>query len=67
MMITSVREGRTAAKAGIQDGDIVIKMGDVEVTDMMAYMKALGQFKKGEKTMVIVKRGDEELEFEVEF
>jgi C-terminal processing protease CtpA/Prc len=67
MMITSVREGRTAAKAGMEDGDIVIKMGDVEVTDMMAYMKALGQFKKGEKTMVIVKRGEEELEFEVEF
>lgn len=67
MMITSVREGRTAAKAGIQDGDIVIKMGEVEVTDMMAYMKALGQFKKGEKTIVIVKRGEEVLEFEVEF
>ena len=67
MMITSVRDGRTAAKAGIQDGDIVIKMGDVEVTDMMAYMNALSLFKKGEKTMVIVKRGEEELEFEVEF
>ena len=34
---------------------------------MMAYMKALGTFKKGEKAKVIVKRGDEELEFEVEF
>ena len=67
MLITSVREGRAAEKAGIQDGDIVIKMGDVEVTDMMAYMNALGQFKKGEKTMVIVKRGEEEMEFEVEF
>ena len=67
MLITSVRDGRAAEKAGIQDGDIVIKMGDVEVVDMMAYMKALGQFKKGEKTMVIVKRGEEELEFEVEF
>jgi Zn-dependent M28 family amino/carboxypeptidase len=67
MLIASVREGRTAEKAGMQDGDIVIKMGDVEVVDMMAYMKALGQFKKGEKTMVIVKRGEEELEFEVEF
>ena len=67
MLITSVREGRAAANAGIKDGDIVIKMGDVEVTDMMAYMSALGKFKKGEKTMVIVKRGEEEMEFEVEF
>ena len=67
MMISGVREGRPAAKAGIKNGDIVIKMGDVDVTDMMAYMKALGKFKKGEKTMVTVKRGEEELEFEVEF
>jgi len=67
MMISGVREGRPAEKAGIQNGDIVIKMGDIDVVDMMAYMKALGEFKKGEKTKVIVKRGDEELEFVVEF
>ena len=67
MLITSVREGKAAANAGLEDGDIVIKMGDVEVTDMMDYMEALGKFKKGEKTIVIVKRGEEELEFEVEF
>lgn len=67
MMISGVREGRPAEKAGIQNGDIVIKMGDIDVVDMMAYMKALGEFKKGEKTKVIVKRGEEELEFEVEF
>jgi Peptidase family M28/PDZ domain len=67
MLISGVREGKPAENAGIKNGDIVIKMGDIEVTDMMAYMKALGQFKKGEKTMVKVKRGEEELEFEVEF
>jgi peptidase M28-like protein/PDZ domain-containing protein len=67
MLISGVRAGKPAENAGIKNGDIVIKMGDIEVTDMMAYMKALGQFKKGEKTMVTVKRGVEEMEFEVEF
>lgn len=67
MLISGVKDGRPADKAGIQDGDIVLKIGDVEVVDMMGYMKALGSFKKGEKTKVVVKRGDEELEFEVEF
>ncbi len=67
MLISGIREGRAAANAGIENGDIVVKMGDIEVTDMMAYMQALSKFKKGEKTMVVVKRGDEELEFEVEF
>jgi len=67
MMISGVKEGRPAEKAGIQNGDIVLKMGEIEVVDMMAYMKALSEFKKGDKTKVIVKRGEEELEFIVEF
>ncbi len=67
MLISGVREGRAAEKAGIQNGDIVVKMGDYQVNDMMGYMKALGKFKKGDKTIVTVKRGEEELELEVEF
>ncbi len=67
MLISGVREGRAAEKAGIRKGDIVVKMGEYEVNDMMGYMKALGKFKKGDKTIVTVKRGEEELELEVEF
>ena len=67
MLISGVREGRAAAKAGLKNGDIVIKMGDYEVNDMMGYMEALGKFKEGDKTIVRVKRGEEELEFTVEF
>ena len=37
------------------------------VADMMGYMGALGKFKKGDKAKVIVLRGDEEIEVEVEF
>jgi len=67
MLISGVREGRTADKAGIKNGDIVIKMGDYEVKDMMGYMAALGKFKKGDKTKVVVKRGEKEIVVEVEF
>jgi len=67
MMISGIREGRPAEKAGLKNGDIVIKMGPVDVIDMMSYMKALGQFKKGDKTKVTVKRGEEKIEVEVEF
>ncbi len=52
MRIESVREGRPAANAGLKDGDIVVKLGDVEVLDMMSYMKALGKFEKGEESTV---------------
>jgi hypothetical protein len=67
MRIESVREGRPAAMAGLKDGDIVLQLGDVEVLDMMAYMKALGKFHKGETTTVEYLRGSERLRGSITF
>ncbi len=49
MKIDGVTEGKPAAKAGLQAGDVVTHLGKVKVVDMMSYMKALGQFKKGDQ------------------
>ncbi|MCH8331829.1 MAG: M20/M25/M40 family metallo-hydrolase [Bacteroidetes bacterium] len=67
MKIDGVSEGKPASKAGIQKNDIVIKMGDIEVVDMMSYMKALGKFKRGETTKVQIRRNEEILELDVTF
>lgn len=52
MRIDGVTEGRPADKAGLKTGDVVTKMGKATVSDMMSYMKALGQYKEGDKTEV---------------
>lgn len=62
-----VTEGRAAAKAGIKTGDIIVQLGDHVVSSMETYMQALGKFKKGDKTKVKFKRGNELLEAPVEF
>lgn len=67
MRIDGVTDGKPASKCGLQKGDIVIKLGDVEVTDMMSYMKALGNFAKGDTTKVKYQRNNEEKEAEVTF
>ena len=67
MQIDAVMEGRPAEQAGIQDGDLVIQIGEYKVTDIYSYMEALSKFKKGDKAMVKVRRGEEEREYEVEF
>ena len=67
MRIDAVTEGKPAANAGLKEGDIVIQMGDLKVTDMMSYMKGLSQFKKGDTTKVKVKRGSEVIEKDVQF
>ena len=48
-------------------GDIIIRLGDFEITDIMTYMKALSKFKSGDKTKVVVYREDSEYEFEITF
>lgn len=67
MRIDAVLDDKPAKKAGIKDGDVVIQIGDLEVKDIYGYMEGLSKYKVGDKTKVKVKRGKEELEFEVVF
>jgi hypothetical protein len=63
----SVIEDRPAAKAGIKAGDVIIRMGDKEVTDIYSYMEGLASFQSGDETKVVVVRGSEEKTFTVRF
>ena len=65
MRIDGVSEDRPAQGAGMMKGDVVIKVGEYDIIDMMSYMKSLSKFEKGQKTMVIVERNGEPLELEV--
>ena len=40
MRIDGITEGKPASQAGLKPGDVVVRMGQVEVNDMMGYMKA---------------------------
>ncbi|MBX2871669.1 MAG: M28 family peptidase [Saprospiraceae bacterium] len=67
MKIDSVIEGRPGAEAGMQSGDVIVKMGDMEVKDIYDYMKGLGKYKKGETTTIVVLRGKEKKSLKVTF
>ena len=67
MRIDGVTEDRPAYKAGLIKGDIVIKLGEHTIEDMMGYMKALSKFKPGDSTFVVVKRDQETLKKKVTF
>ncbi|MBX2922012.1 MAG: M28 family peptidase [Chitinophagaceae bacterium] len=62
-----VSEGRPAQKAGLKTGDVITKIGEYGTASLEAYMQALSKFKKGQQTQVTVKRGNEELKFDVVF
>ncbi|HPF96321.1 MAG: M28 family peptidase [Flavobacteriaceae bacterium] len=67
MRIDGVSEDKPAQKAGLLKGDVVVKLGDSTITDMMSYMRALSAFEKGNKTKVVVDREGQEVEAEIEF
>ncbi|TNE82094.1 MAG: M20/M25/M40 family metallo-hydrolase [Bacteroidetes bacterium] len=65
--VDGVTDDKPASKAGIKAGDIIVKMGDDEITDMGAYMRVLAKLEKGTTLQVQVKRGEEELILPVTF
>ncbi len=65
--VDGVSDNRPAKKAGILGGDVVKQLGDYKTSSVEAYMQALSKFKKGDKTTVVVVRGDKEINFEIVF
>jgi len=67
MRIDSVIDGRVASKAGLKNGDVIIQLGDVKVTDIYKYMEGLGKYEKGEKAQVVVLRNGKKVKKQVTF
>lgn len=67
MRIDGITEGKPAANAGLKVGDVVVKLGAIEVGDMMSYMKALAAFEKGQTAPVKVLREGKEVDAQVTF
>lgn len=60
LRLTGVREGSPADKAGIKDGDVITKFGDIDVKNVYDYTHALSTYKPGDKVKVVVLRGPKE-------
>ncbi|MCK7524546.1 MAG: PDZ domain-containing protein [Ignavibacteriales bacterium] len=61
-----VTDGSPAAKAGLQAGDIITQFGDKKISNIYDFTYALGNYVPGDKVKVLVKRGEEELTFDIE-
>jgi C-terminal processing protease CtpA/Prc len=65
--VDGVTNGKTGFIAGLQKGDVIVKMGDLDVKNIQDYMKGLAMFKKGDSTSIVVKRGAEDKKLNVTF
>ena len=65
VMVESVEEGSPADKAGIKKGDIITKIGKVEVTNSSFFKYKLYGYKIGDKVKITVEREGKEKEVTV--
>ena len=65
--IEGTSQGKLGEKIGLKAADVLVQLGDYKLIDVMGYMQALGKFKKGDKTTLIIKRSGEELKFDIQF
>lgn len=67
LRVDGVSDNKPAAKAGVLKGDLIIQLGDFPIANVQDYMKALGNFKKGDTTIVRVMREGKEIALNVTF
>lgn len=65
MRVQAVIEDRPAQKAGMQDGDIIIRIENIDVQEIYSYMGALENLRKGQTVKVTVMRGEEKVIIDV--
>jgi len=56
--LTGVRKDSPAEKAGLQAGDIIVKLGDAEIRGLYDLFNALQNHKPGDVVEIVYKRGD---------
>jgi hypothetical protein len=54
-----------AAKAGVKGGDVIVKLGDKEITNIYDYTYILGDLKIGEETTITVERDGKPVEMKI--
>ena len=59
VLLGGVREGGPADLAGLRKGDIIVRMGDVEVDDLYALTDALRKYRPGDEVEIEYARGGE--------
>ncbi|MEP0841917.1 MAG: M28 family peptidase, partial [Phycisphaerae bacterium] len=67
MLIEGTSPGSPAAKAGLREGDRLLRIGDQEVNDVYGLMDALARYNPGDTARLSIVRGDKKLELHVTF
>lgn len=60
LQVVSVREDSAAKKAGLKEGDVIVRFNDQEVRDVQWLQSQISQMQANSEAKLVVMRGDEE-------
>jgi Tol biopolymer transport system component len=63
--LSGVAPAGPAAKAGIQAGDVIVKLAGRDIKNIYEYTDVLGALKVGQETSISVRRGDKTLDLKI--
>jgi hypothetical protein len=66
LRVLAVMPERAASRAGMQNGDVIVRINNHEISEIQSYMRALNQLRPGTTAEVTVKRGDQVLTLPVQ-
>lgn len=67
LVLVQIAPDTPADKAGLLNGDVITKIDDIEIDDMMSLKKTLYRYKKGDQADVTIIRNGREQELQLEF
>ena len=65
VFITNVEPGSPASEAGIQEGDIIIRVGDIALDEIHSYVNALFSYLPGDQIPLVVMRNGQQTELQI--
>lgn len=63
--VTQVEAGSPAAQAGLQENDIITKLGDITLDESHSYVNSLFKYKPGDTIPLTVMRGGKEVQLQI--
>ena len=67
LRIKSVSENSNAERAGLENGDLLLAINEIELVDIEDLTDRLRNLDIGDRAKLIVKRGSEEMTIEIQF
>lgn len=65
--VDGILSDRPAEKAGLERGDILLKIDDTDIKDIYDYMKILGEHEKGDRVELVIDRGSKKIRKKLTF